>query len=88
MHALWDFIVRWRTRLFDGVGAFLVLVAPLLGAPEVQAIIPPTYLPYVIAAVFIINVWMRPRVAVRGDDPEAQVSRLRKASDEFNGGQV
>lgn len=78
MNKVWDFLVRWRTRLFNGVGAFLVLIAPLLGAPEVQAIIPPKYLPYVIAAVFIINFWMRPRVAVRADDMEASVSRSRR----------
>jgi len=78
MNKVWDFLVRWRTRLFNGIGAFLVLAAPLLGAPEVQAIIPPQYLPYVIAAVFIINVWMRPRVAVRADDVEASVSRSRR----------
>jgi len=88
MHYVWDFIVRWRTRLFNGIGAFVVLVAPLLGAPEVQAVIPPKYLPYVIAAVFVINVWMRPRVAVRADDPEAEVSRLRKIGDDFTGEQL
>lgn len=37
MNKLWDFIVRWRTRLFNGICALPVLIAPLLGAPEVQA---------------------------------------------------
>ncbi|MCW5722777.1 MAG: hypothetical protein KIS86_16700 [Devosia sp.] len=81
MTKVWDFIVRWRTRLFNGIGAFLVLIAPLMGAPEVQAVIPPAYLPYVIAAVFIINVWMRPRVAATKDDPEVQVRETLKSAD-------
>ncbi|KFL31490.1 hypothetical protein JP75_08110 [Devosia riboflavina] len=81
INQVWDFIVRWRTRLFNGIGALLVLVAPLLGAPEVQAVIPAKYLPYVIAAVFIINVWMRPRVAATKDDAEVQVRETLKAAD-------
>ena len=71
-HRLWDFIVRWRTRLFNIVGAALVALPPVLGAPEVQAIIPPKYLPYVIAAIFLINLWMRPRAAVRAQDVEVK----------------
>jgi hypothetical protein len=81
MNKLWDFIVRWRTRLFNGIGALLVLIAPLLGAPEVQAVIPPKYLPYVIAAVFIINFWMRPRVAATKDDAEVQVRETLKRAE-------
>ena len=81
INGIWDFIVRWRTRLFNGIGALLVLVAPLLGAPEVQAVIPPKYLPYVIAAVFIINVRMRPRVAATKDDAEVQVRETLKATE-------
>lgn len=81
LNKVWDFIVRWRTRLFNGIGALLVLVAPLLGAPEVQAVIPPKYLPYVIAGVFVINVLMRPRLAATKDDPEVQVRETLKATD-------
>lgn len=78
LNKLWEAIVRWRTALFNGIGAFLVAVAPILGAPEIVAIIPPKYIPYVMAAVFLINWWMRPRAAVTKDDPEAEITRLRK----------
>jgi len=81
MEKLWDFIVRLRTHLFNGIGAAVVLVAPLLGAPEIQAIIPKGALPYVIAAVFLINMWMRPRPATRAADPEVKVAQALKATD-------
>jgi len=69
---LWDTIVRWRTALFNGIGGFVVLILPLLGAPEIMAIIPGEYHKYVYAGVFLVNWWMRPRAAVRASDPEAQ----------------
>jgi uncharacterized membrane protein YhaH (DUF805 family) len=65
---VWLTVVRWRTALFNGIGAFLVAVAPILGAPEIVAIIPPKYIPYAMAAVFLINWWMRPRAAVTKAD--------------------
>lgn len=63
LNSLWLHIVRWRTLLFNGIGAFLVAVAPLLGAPEIIAIIPKQWLPWFMAGVFLINYWMRPRPA-------------------------
>ncbi len=77
----WDFLVRWRTRLFNLLGMVLLilsspeawgLVASVLGAPEVRGILPPQWLPWVAFASFAINLWMRPRVAVRARDAEAQ----------------
>ncbi len=69
---IWDFIVRWRTRLFNSIG-FLVMIAPdILSAPEILAVIPAPYVRYAMAAVFLINYWMRPRPAVRARDLEAQ----------------
>jgi len=70
-----ELLIRWRTWLFNGLGALFVLVGPLLGAPEIQAIIPPKYLPYVVAAVFLANLWMRPRPAAIGSDPEVQFAK-------------
>ena len=64
LNSLWLQIVRWRTLLFNGIGTLIVAVAPLLGAPELLAVVPPGYQKYLIAAVFIINYWMRPRAAV------------------------
>lgn len=78
---IWDFIVRWRTRLFNWIGAVAVLLPPILGAPEILAIIPQTYLPYAMAAVFLINYWMRPRVATRAADPEVQVKKAISETD-------
>jgi hypothetical protein len=76
LNKLWVAIVQWRTALFNGVGAFLVAVAPILGAPEIVAIIPPKYIPYAMAAVFLINWWMRPRPAAL---PDAAKARRGKA---------
>ena len=77
MSRLWDFLVRWRTRLFNLVGLVLLalsspevwgLISSVLGAPEVRAIIPPQWLPWVAFAAFAINLWMRPRLADRATD--------------------
>ncbi len=65
--SLWAQVVRFRTWLVNGAGFFLVAILPLLGAPEVMAVIPPQYQKYVIAAAFIVNIWMRPRPAVVKD---------------------
>lgn len=60
---IWAKVVALRTWLFNSAGALVVLVGPVLGAPEIQAVIPRSWLPWVIAAVFLINIWMRPRPA-------------------------
>ena len=65
----WEFIVRARTWIVNMLGAALVFL-PLLGAPEVMAVIPEGYQKYVIALAFIINIWMRPRLAVVKKDVE------------------
>jgi hypothetical protein len=67
MQALWTQLVRFRTWLVNGAGFILVAVLPLLGAPEIMAVIPPGYQKYVIAAAFVLNIWMRPRPAVVKD---------------------
>ncbi len=64
---VWDFLVRWRTRLFNWAGIVAVAILPLLGAPEIMAIVPTEYHKWMFAAVFLINYWMRPRPASRGD---------------------
>jgi hypothetical protein len=68
MQKLWESLVRFRTWLFNGIGALVILILPLLGAPEVMAVIPPEHQKWVIAAAFIINLWMRPRPAVIAKD--------------------
>ena len=63
LNSLWLQIVRLRTWLVNGAGVILVTVLPLLGAPEIMAVIPPSYQKYVIAAAFVLNIVMRPRPA-------------------------
>ena len=75
---VWGALVRFRTWLFNGIGGFVVLILPLLGAPEIMALLDPTQQKWVIAAAFVINIWMRPRPAARADDPEVQVAKLSK----------
>lgn len=70
MTGLWDTIARWRTLLFNAIGAFIFAIAPLLGAPELLAVIPQEYQKYLILVVFVVNYWMRPRPAVLKKDIE------------------
>lgn len=75
---IWRIIVRWRTLLFNALGAALVLYPEIVSAPEVLAIIPPEWHRWALASVFLINYWMRPRPAVLATDPEVEISKLRK----------
>lgn len=65
---IWEALVRFRTWVVNGAGAIVLLILPLLGAPEIMAVIPPGYQKYVIAAAFLLNIWMRPRPAVVAKD--------------------
>lgn len=71
---LWDFVVRMRTWLLN-VGGAVLLALPdllfLLQAPELMAVLPPGYQKWLALALLVINIWMRPRPAVRASDPEA-----------------
>ena len=64
LDSVWFQVKRFRTWLVNGAGLFIVAILPLLGAPEIMAVIPPGYQKYVIAAAFALNLWMRPRPAV------------------------
>jgi len=68
LNKLWEALVRFRTWVVNGAAAVVILILPLLGAPEVMAIIPPGAQKYVIAAAFILNIWMRPRPAATKQD--------------------
>lgn len=74
MSRLWDFLVRWRTWLANVIGAVLLALPDLLfllQAPELMAVLPPGYQKWLALALLIVNIWMRPRPAVRAADPEA-----------------
>lgn len=78
MKRIIEAIVRFRTWLAN-IAFVLLLVAPdLLNSPEILALIPAGYQKWVIAAGFLVNIWMRPRPAVLATDIEASVSRSRK----------
>ena len=72
---LWDFLVRWRTWLANVVGAVLLALPDLLAllnSSELMAVLPAGWQKWLALALLIINIWMRPRPAVRAADPEAR----------------
>ncbi len=72
---LWDRLIRWRTWLVNALLALLVIAPEILNAPEVLAVIPAEYQRWALAAVFVLNIWMRPRPASRAADPEVEVKK-------------
>jgi hypothetical protein len=85
LRALWDKLVRWRTWIVNIALAVLVVLPDIVTAPEFVAVLPVEYQRYVLAAGFLINILMRPRAAVRADDPEAEVARMRRQGTDFTG---
>lgn len=72
---LWDFLVRWRTWLMNVAGAVLLALPDLLyllNSSELMAVLPVGYQKWLALALLIVNIWMRPRPAVRANDAEAQ----------------
>lgn len=82
MTKLWEAIVRFRTWLVNGIGALAILLPDVLNAPEVLAVIPTSYHKWVFLSVFALNILMRPRPASIASDPETQVRKAIKQSDE------
>lgn len=78
MKRILEAVVRFRTWLANIVFAVLIVAPDLLNSPEVLAVIPAEYQRYVLAAAFLLNIWMRPRPAVIATDLEASVSRSRR----------
>lgn len=65
---LWDFLVRFRTWLVNSLFVVALFIPDILNTPEVLAVIPDAYDKYVVAAAFIVNIWLRPRPADRKKD--------------------
>ena len=84
MLKLWEHLVRFRTYVANLFFAVLILAPDILNSPEVIAAIPEQYQRWVIAAGFLINIWMRPRPAVMASDPEV----LAKQRPDFQGEHV
>lgn len=78
LNKAWDFLIRFRTWILN-VGTAIITIVPLVVAtPEFQAVLTDEQLRWVLLGNVVLNLWMRPRPAVRAKDPEAEVSRLRK----------
>ncbi|WP_454287071.1 hypothetical protein [Rhizobium arsenicireducens] len=77
MKRIFEIIIRFRTWLANLIFALLLVAPDLLNSPEIIAIIPTEYQRWVIAAGFLVNIWMRPRPAVLPTDLEASISRSR-----------
>lgn len=71
MKKLTEYIIRFRTWIFNLVLVAVTLAPEIMSAPEILAVVPSDYQRYFLAALFIINIWMRPRPAVLPSDPEA-----------------
>lgn len=78
MKRIFEAVVRFRTWLANLSFAALIVAPDLINSPEILAAIPAEYQRYVVAAAFLINIWMRPRPAVLATDLEASISRSKK----------
>lgn len=75
MKAFWELTVRFRTWIANLFFAALIVAPDILNSPEVLAVVPAEYQRWVIAAGFLVNIWLRPRPAVMAKDPEVYVKR-------------
>lgn len=81
LNRIWETIVRLRTWFFNIVLALLFIAPEILNSPEILAVIPAEYHRWFLVAVFLVNIWMRPRPAATRDDPEVQVRETLKRTD-------
>lgn len=66
MSGLWAFLRRFRTWLFNIAAAILVVIPEIIAAlagHDWRAIVPAEYMPYMTAAIIVVNVMLRPRPA-------------------------
>lgn len=75
MKAFWELTVRFRTWIANLFFAALIVAPDILNSPEVLAVVPSECQRWVIAAGFLVNIWLRPRPAVMAKDPEVSVRR-------------
>lgn len=75
MKHLIDYIIRWRTALLGALFALAAALPAVLNAPEVLAVVPDHYRPYIVALGFVLMYATRPRPATRAADPEVQVAQ-------------
>ena len=70
LNQIYEALVRFRTWVVNLFAAALIVLPELLNAPEVLAVIPPSYQKWVFVAALLLNIWMRPRPAVMKKDVE------------------
>lgn len=78
---VWEFFVRWRTWLVNGVLSALFILPEVLNSPEILAVIPADYQRWFLVAAFLTNIWMRPRPAAMAKDPEVRIANELKAAE-------
>ncbi|MFC0809129.1 hypothetical protein ACFHWW_27425 [Ensifer sp. P24N7] len=75
MKKLVERIIRFRTWILNLLLTLAIVAPDILNSPEMLALVPAEYQRWVLAAAFLINIWMRPRPAVLPSDPEAKGDR-------------
>lgn len=65
---IYEKIVQFRTWIVNTLFVFAMLLPEILNMPELVAILPPEYRPYLAVLIAVINIWMRPRPAVMKKD--------------------
>lgn len=78
MSRFWEYLVRFRTWIVNLLLAVVIVAPDLLNSPEVLAIVPAEYQRYVLAAGFLLNIWLRPRPAVIASDPEVASAKRKR----------
>lgn len=78
LNKLWEALLRWRNWVVTAIGSAMLLLPDLLAAPELLAVLPPQYHKWVFFGTLLLNLAIRWRPAVLKDDPEAEITRLRK----------
>lgn len=71
MDKIWDTLVRWRTWLLNATLALAFILPEVLNSPEILAVIPSEWQRWFLVGAFLLNIWMRPRPAVRAHDLDA-----------------
>lgn len=79
MKQFWRTLARWRTWLVNVTLALALALPEVANSPEVLAVLPAEYQRWFLVGAFLVNIWLRPRPAVLKDDPEAQITRIKKA---------
>ena len=80
-----ELLIRWRTWIVNILASLILILPALLEAFagfDWGLVVPPRYVPLVGVTVALLNIWMRPRPAVRAHDPEVEYQR--RAREEAN----